>query len=66
MFSLYILVSWERDNFLYIFFLSASFKNILMHFVFKNDLFVLLNNAWSARDHRQPCAHGEHQQKACF
>lgn len=35
MFSLYILVSWERDNFLHIFFLSASFKNILMHFVFK-------------------------------
>lgn len=45
MFSVYILVSWERDNFLYIFFLSASFKNILMHFVFKNDLIVLLNNA---------------------
>lgn len=45
MFSLYILVSWEQNNFLYIFFLSASFKTFLMHFVFKSDPIVLLNNA---------------------
>lgn len=67
--SLYILVSWERDNFLYIFFLSASFKHFLTHFVFKIIwLFhwITREPGWAARDHRQPCAHGEHQQKACF
>lgn len=55
-------------------FYTFSFCQLLLnifltHFVFKMIwLFhwITREPGWAARDHRQPCAHGEHQQKACF